>query len=90
MTESYIVWAQTWCPEPLAPEALSLRKAAGIYDLVDGRLGDDAEGDDFLTRILWLETAIRLARAGWTIAALEDARWPVSHAIKVAHLIGTM
>jgi len=83
----YIVWAQTWCPEPIAPEPVSLQEAARIYDAVDERIGDDAEEDDFLTRVLWLETAIRLARVGWTIAALENARWPMPRSILMEDLI---
>lgn len=78
-TNDYIVWAQTWCPVAVAPEPVPLHEAALIYDEVDGRLGDDAEDDDFLSRVLWLETAIRLALVGWTIQALEAARWPVSN-----------
>jgi hypothetical protein len=64
-----------------------LREASAIYDSVDERLGDEAESDDFLTRVLWLETAIRLARAGWTIEALENARWPLPHTVCVAELM---
>lgn len=86
-TLDYIVWAQTWCPEPIAPEPVSLQEAARIYDAVDERIGDDAEEDDFLTRVLWLETAIRLARVGWTIAALENARWPMPRSILMEDLI---
>ena len=87
MTNDYIAWAQFWCPQPVAPEPVSVQDAAVIYDDVDGRLGDDAEEDDFLTRVLWLETAIRLAQAGWTIPRLEDARWPVSNAAHVLDLM---
>jgi hypothetical protein len=47
---------------------------------VDARLGDDAETSEFLTQVLWLETAIRLARLGWGINKLEEARWPVARA----------
>jgi len=79
VTSDYIEWAQTWCPLPVASEPVPLTEAMKIYDAVDLRLGDDAEGDDFLTRVLWLETAIRLAKVGWTISELEAARWPVSN-----------
>ena len=84
MTNDYIEWAQTWCPQPVAPEPAPLSEASRIYDEVDGRLGDEAENDDFLTRVLWLETAIRLAKVGWTISDLEAARWPVSNTAAVA------
>jgi hypothetical protein len=87
MTNDYIAWAQAWCPEPVAPESVPMRDAAVIYDDVDGRLGDAAEDDDFLSRVLWLETGIRLARVGWTIAALEDARWPLPHTARVMEII---
>lgn len=90
MSADYIEWAQLWCPEPLARERVSLREAALIYDDVDGRIGDDAEDDDFLSRVLWLETAIRLAQVGWTIDALEGARWPVSNSARLADLIQEM
>jgi hypothetical protein len=86
----YIAWAQTWCPEPIAPEPVPLPEAAVIYDDVDGRLGDDAEHDEFLTRVLWIETAIRLARVGWTIEALEAARWPVPNTARVMDIIRKM
>ena len=87
MTNDYIGWAQFWCPISLASEAVSVQEAAKVYDDVDRRLGDDAEGDDFLTRVLWLETAIRLARVGWTILRLENARWPVPHTVNVLDLL---
>ena len=86
-TDDYIAWAQTWCPEPVASERGALDDAKGAYDAVDERIGDDAEHDDFLTRVLWLETAIRLARLGWTIRELEDCRWPVSGAGVVHELV---
>ena len=89
-TDDYIAWAQTWCPEPVATERVSVREGAVLYDLVDERLGDEAENDDFLTRVLWLETAIRLARVGWTIEALENARWPLPHTVCVAALMQDM
>ena len=85
--DSYIEWAQFWCPEPVASTRSSLVEAAAAYDEVDGRLGDDAETSEFLTRALWLETAIRLARLGWRISELEDARWPVGAHGGVAALI---
>lgn len=86
-TDGYITWAQTWCPVPVAPRPVALPTAAKIYDDVDARLGDEAEGDDFLTRVLWLETAIRLARVGWTIEGLEAARWPMSHTVAMATIL---
>lgn len=87
MNDDYIAWAQFWCPEPVAAERVPFQKGAAIYDAVDARIGDEAEGDDFLTRILWLETAIRLARVGWTILGLEDARWPIAHRASIRDLI---
>jgi hypothetical protein len=86
-TDDYIAWAQEWCPEPVAREQGSLARARAEYDSVDDRIGDEAEEDDFLTRVLWLETAIRLARVGWTVAELEEARWPVRGASRDAALI---
>jgi len=88
--DEYIEWAQLACPEPISPKAVSIQEAAAIYDDVDGRLGDEAEKDDFLTRVLWLETAIRLARVGWTILRLEDARWPIPNTANVAFLMKTL
>ena len=64
-----------------------MRQAALEYDFVDGRLGDDAETSEFMTRVLWLETAIRLAKLGWGISELEDARWPVGHSTNVAQIL---
>ena len=87
MTNDYIAWAQFWCPTPIAPEPVSVQDASVISDDVDGRLGDDAEEDDFTMRVLWLETAIRLAQVGWTIPRLEDARWPVPNTANVLDLM---
>lgn len=86
-TDDYIAWAQLWCPEPVAAKKAPLSEAVTAYDEVDGRLGDDAETSEFLTRVLWLETAIRLARLGWRIDELEATRWPVGHAGSAAALI---
>jgi hypothetical protein len=86
-TNGYIEWAQFWCPEPLSSEPVSLQEAAAIYDDVDNRLGDDAEEDDFFARVMWLETAIRLAQVGWTVPRLEDARWPVPNTANVLDLM---
>jgi len=85
--DDYIAWAQLWCPTSVASEQASAREAAAVYDAVDARLGDEAENDDFLTRVLWLETAIRLAQVGWTIEALEEARWPLPNTVRMADLI---
>lgn len=90
MTSDYITWAQMWCPEPIAPEAVPVHEAFALYDAVDERLGDDAEHDDFLTRALWLETAIRLARVGWTINGLEAARWPVPNTARIMEILRDM
>lgn len=86
MTDDYIAWATTWSPKPASDRA-PLRVATGIYDEVDDRLGDDATGDDFLTRVLWLEMSIRLARVGWTIADVENARWPMQSASGLASVL---
>lgn len=87
MTDDYIAWAELWCPEAVAETRAPLTEAARAYDLVDRRLGDDAETCEFLTRVLWLETAIRLARLGWTITGVEDARWPRSRRISIGDLL---
>lgn len=87
MTDDYIAWAQFWCPEAVAPDRGSLDEVCREYDDVDARIGDDAERDDFLTRVLWLETAIRVARQGWTIEEVEAARWPVGTGTSAAALI---
>lgn len=76
MVDLYIAWAQFWCPEPVRERRAPLQAACAAYDEPDRRIGDDAEHDDFLSRVLWLETAIRLARIGWTIEEVEAARWP--------------
>lgn len=86
-TDDYIAWAQLWCPEPVAAVRAPFQAAVRAYDAADERIGDEAEHDDFLTRIMWLETAIRLARLGWTIWDLENARWPVTRAARVQDLI---
>jgi hypothetical protein len=86
-SDDYIAWAQLWCPEPLAPEPAPFPEAKIAYDAADERIGDDAEHDEFLSRVLWLETAIRLARLGWTIRQLEDARWPVPRTARLSDLI---
>ena len=86
-TADYIAWAQLWCPEPVAPHRAAFTDAQIAYDAVDERIGDDAEYDDFLSRVLWLETAIRLARLGWTVLDLENARWPVPQTARIADLI---
>jgi hypothetical protein len=82
-TDDYIAWAQFWCPESIAERQASLQVACAAYDEVDDRLGDDAETSEFLTRALWLETAIRLARLGWRINELEAERWPVGQSGRV-------
>lgn len=86
-TDDYIAWAQFWCPVPVAPTKAPIRTAALAYDEVDARLGDDAESSEFLTRVLWLESAIRLAALGWRINELEEARWPVRRSVSVTALI---
>jgi hypothetical protein len=86
-TDEYIEWAQGLCPEKIADERAPLAEACAEYDAVDERIGDDAESSEFLTRVLWLETAIRLARIGWGIKELEDARWPVGAGGGAAALI---
>lgn len=86
-TDDYIAWAQLWCPEPVASERADVPDAVTAYDAADDRIGDDAENDDFLSRVLWLETALRLARLGWTVRELEDARWPLPRASRAYDII---
>lgn len=86
-TDDLIEWARLWCPEPVAPTRASFAQATKAYDEADERIGDDAEGDDFLTRVLWIETSIRLARLGWTVRQLEDARWPVPRTALISDLM---
>lgn len=90
MTADYIAWAQFWCPEPIATSRASFRLACAAYDEVDNRLGNDAEHDDFMTRILWLETAIRLARLGWGIIELENARWSAATRMTVEGILADL
>lgn len=88
-TSDFIEWATTWAPDP-NPERAPFREAIATYDDVDDRLGDVAEGDDFLTRAMWMEAAIRLARIGWKIREVEDLRWPLSGgSARVADLLAT-
>jgi hypothetical protein len=86
LTTDYIVWATTWAPSASSERAPS-RLARSIYDEVDERLGDEALDDDFLTRVLWLEMAIRLARIGWTILEVEEHIWPVHSGARVAEVL---
>lgn len=57
------------------------------YDGVDERIGDDAEDDPLLAKILWMETTIRLARLGWSVEEFEDHRWPVSNRKNIKRLL---
>jgi hypothetical protein len=86
MTDDYIVWATTWGPTPAEVRA-PLQIAIAAYDEVDARLGDLAEGDDFLTRSLWLEVSLRLARLGWSIAEVEARRWPLQGASRIGEAL---
>lgn len=72
-----IAWARDNCPVPVASMPRTFDEAKAAYDDVDNRLGDDAEGDEFLSKALWMETTIRLAHLGWTVEHFEDVRWPV-------------
>lgn len=78
-TLKYIAWAREHCPVPVASVRAEYEEARIAYDDVEDRLGDDAENDDFLSKLLWMETTIRLAQLGWTVEEFEDARWPVSN-----------
>jgi hypothetical protein len=87
-TAEYIQWARDNCETPVAPDQASFDEAREAYDEVDHRLGDEAEGDDFLTRTLWMEITIRLAQLGWTVEEFEDTRWPVPNTkVAVAQLL---
>ena len=76
-TKELIAWARDNCPVPVASLPRTFNEAKAAYDGVDERLGDDAEGDEFLSKALWMETTIRLAHLGWTVERFEDVRWPV-------------
>jgi len=76
-TKDLIAWARDNCPVPVASLPRTFAEAKAAYDDVDGRLGDDAEGDAFLSKALWMETTIRLAQLGWTVEHFEDVRWPI-------------
>lgn len=76
-TAEYIQWARENCTTPVAQERSSFDSAREAYDEVDARLGDEAEGNEFLTKALWMEITIRLAQLGWTVEEFEDERWPV-------------
>lgn len=65
----------------------SLQEAKAAYDAVDNRLGDDAEYDEFLSKVLWMETTVRLAQLGWTVEDYEDAMWPKSNAVGVLNAL---
>lgn len=82
-TAEWIAWARGFAPEPMALVRLEYELARQAYDGVDARLGDDAEGDEFLTKVMWLEITIRLAKLGWTVEEFEDARWPVSNTMGI-------
>lgn len=86
-TDELIAWARENCPEPLAAEQSPFEEAKAEYDAVDERLGDDAESDPFLRKILWMETTIRLARLGWSVETFENERWPVQNMKKLGRLI---
>ena len=79
LTNASIAWARDNCPVPISVEKQPYEEAKKAYDAVDERLGDDAEEDEFLTKAMWMEITIRLAKLGWTVEELEDARWPVPH-----------
>jgi hypothetical protein len=86
MTSDYIEWATTWAPAP-STERSPFHVAVALYDEVDARLGDVAEHDEFFTRVLWLETAIRLAQVGWTIVEVEAHRWPLQGKSHIVDLV---
>lgn len=72
---------------PLASMRRRYSEAKAAYDEVDGRLGDDAEGDEFLSKALWMETTIRLAQLGWTVEDFENERWPVKGRANLSALL---
>jgi hypothetical protein len=65
----------------------SLQEAKAAYDDVDNRLGDNAEHDEFMSKILWMETTVRLAQLGWTVEEFEEAMWPKSNAAGVLNAL---
>ena len=71
---------------PLASMRRRFSEAVTAYDAVDERLGDDAEGDGDLSKILWMETTIRLAQLGWTVEDFENERWPVPVRINLRNI----
>lgn len=89
-TSELIAWAREHCPEPVAPRRSSFEAAKREYDAVDERIGDEAEHDPDLAKILWMETTIRLARLGWTVDEFEDHRWPVRNAKNIRDLLRDM
>ena len=86
-SDEYIAWARDNCPLAVRDIRASLQEAKAAYDAVDNRLGDDAEYDEFLSKILWMETTVRLAQLGWTVEDYEDAMWPKSHAAGVLNAL---
>jgi hypothetical protein len=82
-TDEIIAWAKENCPLAIRDIRAPLQDAKAAYDAVDNRLGDDAEHDEFLSKILWMETTVRLAQLGWTVEEFESAMWPTSGAAGV-------
>jgi hypothetical protein len=85
--DKIIAWAKENCPLAVREIRASLQEAKEAYDAVDNRLGDDAEFDEFLSKVLWMETTVRLAQLGWTVEEYEDAMWPKSGAAGVLNAL---
>ena len=86
-TDEFIAWARDNCPLAVRDVRSSLQEAKAAYDAVDNRLGDDAEHDEFMSKILWMETTVRLAQLGWTVEEFEEAMWPKSNAAGVLNTL---
>jgi hypothetical protein len=85
-TDEIIAWAQENCPEPVAELPRPFEEVKRIYDRIEDRLGDEAEHDEFTKKIMYLEIAIELSKAGWTIVKFEDYRWPMPRIVKLGSL----
>lgn len=86
-TAEYVRWAHDNCPEPLQEVRSSFAQAWAEYEEVDRRLGDQAEHNDFLTRVMWMEITIRAHRLGWTVEDLEQQRWPLPGTARIGDVL---
>lgn len=89
-SDEYIAWAATTCPVVPSETKAPFAVAWAEYDSVDARLGDLADGDDFLSRVLWLEITLRVHRLGWTVEEVESARWPVRNTARVRNVLRSL